>query len=99
MSSTSNMSEPVLNTAGADEDVGIVVLNRQSEEEKRIIAEKNDPERNAQPEIRAMEPDAQDAPANDVVANTKPAKKKWSLKDMFGDLGKNAGKVRPVSNQ
>ena len=80
-------------------DAGIVVMHRQSDEERRIMAEKNDLAKNAHPQIRAMEPDAQAAPANGPARVSKSQKKAWSLKDMFGDLGKNAGNRKTTSTQ
>jgi len=86
-------------TKDPDYDAGIVVMHRQSDEERRIMAEKNDLTKNAHPQIRAMEPDAQAAPANGPARTSKSPKKALSLKDMFGDLGKNAGTRKSTSIQ
>lgn len=86
-------------TNDSDYDAGIVVLNRQTDEQRRIMAENNDLSKNANPQIRAMEPDFNAAPANDPAMPRKPAKKRWSLIDMFGDLGKSAGKGKNTASK
>ena len=80
-------------------DAGIVVVNRQTDAERRVMADKNDLARNARPQIRAMEPDAQAAPANNPTSPVKAKKKTWSLKDMFGDLGKSTGNGKSATTQ
>lgn len=72
-----------------DYDAGIVVIHPQSDEERKVMADKNDLEKNAHPQIRAMEPDSRAAPANGPSSASKSKKKGVSLPDLFGGLGRN----------